>query len=262
MFWITFAFVIGLIFGSFANVIIYRLPQKKSIIKPPSACPSCKKQLSAWELIPILSQALLKGRCPSCKTKISMRYPAVELICGLLFAAVMYFSPTLSVIPLSVLAFVLLTVSVIDWDTQEIPDGILIVGAIAGIIWIVFGYFLPELFLYAPTWYDALLGVVTGAMPLLILDRIALLIWKKDGFGYGDVKLIAMVGIFLGWQLILLTFAFAIFISFPFAGYFLIKQRTSSNDKFNGYMAFGPFLCIGAITALWFGERALRILLN
>ena len=134
MFWIAFAFVIGLIFGSFANAIIYRLPQKKSIVKPPSACPSCEKQLAAWDLVPVLSWVFLKGRCRSCNAKISVRYPVIELICGLLFATMMYFSPTLSIIPLSVLAFILLTVSFIDWDTQEIPNGMLIVGVIAGII--------------------------------------------------------------------------------------------------------------------------------
>jgi len=261
MFWIAFAFVMGLIFGSFANVVIYRFPQKKSIVKPPSACPSCEKQLTAWELIPILSWVFLKGRCRLCKAKISIRYPLVEIICGLLFAAIMYFSSTLSVIPLCVLAFVMLMISFIDWDTQEIPDSILIVGAVAGMTWVIFGYFLPTLFLHAPAWHNALLGIAAGAMPLLILDRIALLIWKKDGFGYGDVKLMAMTGIFLGWQLILLSFIFAIFICFPFAVYLMIKQRISKDKEFTGYMAFGPFLCIGAMGALWFGELILNALL-
>jgi len=260
MFLFVFAFVTGLIFGSFANVIIYRLPRKKSIVKPPSACPSCEKQLAAWDLIPVLSWVFLRGRCRSCQMKISIRYPVVELICGLLFAAMMYFSPTLSVIPLSVLAFVLLTVSFIDWDTQEIPDSLLIVGAIGGAAWIAFGYFLPELLLYAPAWHNALLGVVAGAMPLVVLDKIALLIWKKDGFGYGDVKLMAVIGIFLGWQLTLMAFIFSILASFPFAMYLMIKQRISKEKALNGYMAFGPFLCIGAIIALWFGEWILNML--
>jgi len=260
MFWITFAFVVGLIFGSFANVVIYRIPRKKSIIKPPSACPSCEKQLAARDLVPVMSWIFLKGRCRSCKAKISVRYPVVELICGLLFAAMMYFSPTLSVIPLCVLAFVLLTVSFIDWDTQEIPDGLLVVGVIAGITWVVFGHFLPNLFPYAPAWFNVFSGIVAGAVPLLILDRIALLIWKKDGFGYGDVKLMAVIGIFLGWQLTLIAFVFSILASFPFAIYLMIRQRMSKDEAFNGYMAFGPFLCIGAVVALWFGEWVFRIL--
>ena len=96
-------------------------------------------------------------------------------------------------------------------------------------------------------------------MPLLILDRISLLIWKKDGFGYGDVKLMAMAGIFQGWQLVLLAFIFAIFICFPFAVCLVVKQRISKSENFSGYMAFGPFLCIGVIAALWFGEWVLAL---
>ena len=259
MFWIVFAFVIGLIFGSFANVVIYRIPLKKSIVKPPSACPSCEKQLAAWDLVPVFSWVFLKGRCRSCTAKISVQYPVVEFICGLLFAAMMYFSPTLSVIPLCVLAFVLLTVSFIDWYTQEIPDSLLIVGAVAGVAWVILGHFSPGLFPYAPAWYNALLGIAAGAVPLLILDRIALLIWKKDGFGYGDVKLMAIIGVFLGWQLTLTAFVLAILVCFPFAIYLMIRQRISKDKAFNGYIAFGPFLCIGAIIAFWFGETIFRI---
>ncbi|MCL2285283.1 MAG: prepilin peptidase [Firmicutes bacterium] len=238
-----FVFVIGLLFGSFANVVIYRLPRKISVIKPPSACPSCQRRLSAVDLVPIFSWVILHGRCRMCKAKISVRYPLVELMCGLLFASMARFSPTLSVIPLCIFAFVLLTVSFIDRDTREIPDVLLIFGAIASVLWVA----LP----YSLTWQNALLGVIAGAVPLLLIDRIALLLWKKDGFGYGDVKLMAVVGIFLGWQATLWAFFFAILVSFPFAVYLMIKQRLSSDENFDGYMAFGPFLCIGAIMALW-----------
>jgi len=257
IFWIIFAFVIGLLFGSFANVVIYRLPQKKSIVNPPSACPSCFKRLTVIDLIPIISWLFLRGRCRKCKSKINVRYPLVELICGLLFASMVYFSPTLSAIPLCILAFLLLIISCIDWDTQEIPDGLLIIGSVIGITWVAMGHLFPSLFPYSPTWLNALLGIVAGVAPLLIIDKISLLVLKKDGFGYGDVKLMAMVGIFMGWQLTLGAFPLAILSSFPFAIYFLIqkKRQTSNSEEENpGYMAFGPFLCIGILIALWFGE--------
>ena len=249
---IGFAFVIGLVFGSFANVVICRLPQKKSVVRPPSACPACGVRLAARDLIPVFSWVLLMGKCRRCKAKISLRYPLVEVVCGLLFAAMMHLSPTLSVAPLWAFAFVLLTVAFIDWDTQEIPDGLLLVGAVFGVLWVVLGRFFPGLFPHAPVWYNGLLGVAAGALPLLIIDKIALLVWKKDGFGYGDVKLMAMVGIFLGWQMTLLSLMLAVCFCFPFAVYLLIKQRVTRDENFTGYMAFGPFLCAGALVALWF----------
>jgi len=257
IFWIVFAFVIGLLFGSFANVVIYRLPQKKSIANPPSACPACSNRLTVIDLIPIISWLFLRARCRKCKTKISGRYPLVELICGLLFASMAYFSPTLSAIPLCILMFLLLVISFIDWDTQEISDGLLIIGAVVGIAWVALGYFFPGLFPYSPTWYGALLGIVAGAAPILIIDRISLWVLKKDGFGYGDAKLMAMVGIFMGWQLTLGAFPLAVVGCFPFALYIMIQKRvkpTNKHEENPGYMAFGPFLCIGVLIALWFGE--------
>jgi len=256
--WIIFAFVFGLMFGSFANVVIYRLPQKKSVMNPPSACPSCSKRLTLIDLVPILSWLFLRMRCRSCKTKISSRYPLVELICGLLFASIVYYTPTLSAIPLLVLAFLMLVISFIDWDTQEIPDGLVIIGTIVGVAWVALGHFFPDALPYSPSWRNALLGIIAGAAPLLIIDRITLLVLKKDGFGYGDVKLMAMVGIFMGWRLTLGAFPLAILSSFPLALYLVIQKRRTTPkkdaDEFSDYMAFGPFLCMGVIIALWFGE--------
>jgi len=169
-----------------------------------------------------------------------------------------YYTPTLSAIPLCILAFLLLVVSCIDWDTQEIPDGLLIIGAVVGIAWVALGHFFPGLFPYSTTWINAILGIAAGAAPLLIIDKISLLVLKKDGFGFGDVKLMAMIGIFMGWRLTLGAFPLAILSSFPFAVYLMIKKRVRPNSKHEenpGYMAFGPFLCIGVFIALWFGER-------
>jgi leader peptidase (prepilin peptidase)/N-methyltransferase len=105
------------------------------------------------------------------------------------------------------------------------------------------------------TWYNALLGVVAGAAPLLIIDRLTLLILKKDGFGYGDVKLMAMVGLFIGWRLMLPAFLFAFFTGAIFAVYLMITGKA----KRGAYMAFGPFLCIGSLFALWFGYAVMEL---
>ena len=241
IFIIAFVFLFGICFGSFANVVIYRLPKKLSIAKPPSACPSCGNQLSAMDLLPVLSWLLLRGRCRVCNKKISLRYPLVELLCGLLFASMVIYSPTLSAVPLIVFAFILLVISFIDADTQEIPDGLVIIGAVAGVVWVACG---------GIVWWNALLGVVAGAAPLLIIDRICLAVLKKDGFGYGDVKLMAMVGLFLGWKLILMAFLFAFISGAAFAVYLMATGKA----KRGAYMAFGPFLCIGTLLSFWFGE--------
>ena len=137
----VFVFLIGLCFGSFANVVIYRIPKKISIINPPSHCPSCNKRLATIDLIPLFSWLFLLAKCRTCKNKISPRYPFVELLCGLLFVATIHFSGIteagaayLATLPLLVLMFVLLAITFIDIDIQEIPDGLVITGAIAGTI--------------------------------------------------------------------------------------------------------------------------------
>jgi len=253
-----FTFLIGLAFGSFANVIIYRLPLNKSIIKPPSACVSCNRQLTIIDLIPVLSWLVLRARCRTCKAKISVRYPLVELICGLLFVFMAIYSPSLSAIPLCALAFVLLTVSFIDLETQEIPDGFMIFGAAWGIAWVTLGSFFPILFPHSQTWLNALLGAVAGVAPLFIIDRLTIFIAGKDGFGYGDYKLMAVVRLFLGWQITLGAFFFAFIGGGVFAAFLLVTDRAKRGE----YIAFGPFLCMGALAALWFGERLFSVLVG
>ncbi|MCL2388639.1 MAG: prepilin peptidase [Defluviitaleaceae bacterium] len=238
--------LIGLCAGSFANNVIYRVPRKISVFKPRPFCPDCGHGLRFFELIPMFSWLFLRGKCRVCKKRISVRYPLVEILCVVLFLLMAGYS--YSAVPLWIFSFVLLTVSFIDADTQEIPDGLLIFGAVAGVLWVLVGFVLP--LPRVPVWWDSLLGVVAGAVPLFVLDRITLLLLKKDGFGYGDVKLMAMVGLFLGWQLVLIAFLFAFIGGAIFAAYLLATGKA----KRGTYMAFGPFLCAGSLLAFWFGR--------
>ncbi|MCL2456166.1 MAG: prepilin peptidase [Defluviitaleaceae bacterium] len=249
-----FSFVMGLCFGSFANVVIYRVPKKISIWKPPSSCPSCERKLTVIDLFPVLSWIFLRGKCRTCKNKISARYPLVEFLCGLLFVSAVYFSATFSAAPLAIFFFALLTITFIDADTQIIPDGLVILGAVAGIFFVAGGHFFPEIFPHAQSWQNALLGILAGAAPLMIFDALTLLILKKDGFGYGDVKLMAMAGIFLGWKLIFMAFFAAFMTGAIFAVYLLVSGKA----KRGAYMAFGPFLVLGILAAFWFGETVLE----
>jgi leader peptidase (prepilin peptidase)/N-methyltransferase len=247
-----YAALFGLCFGSFANAAAYRLPKGISLAKPPSHCPACKKRLAAADLVPVLSWLLLRGRCRYCKKRIGARYPLTEAACALLFACMAQFAgANFSAVPLCLFAFVMLCVAIIDGETQTIPDGLLVFGGIVGLLWTAAAVFFPELFPHARAWQDAALGAAAGALPLFVLDRAALLLLKKDGFGYGDMKLMAVAGLFLGWQLALASFFFAFVAGGAYGAYLILSRRI----KKGAYIAFGPFLCAGAAAALWFGEQ-------
>ena len=158
-------------------------------------------------------------------------------------------TPSLSAVFLGLLAFILLTVSVIDWDTQVIPDCLLIFAALLGVSWVVAGHFMARLPL-APGFIDAGLGILVGGLPLLVVDKLVLILFNKDGFGYGDVKLMAVCGLFLGWRLVLVAFFFAFITGGMYATALLITGRARRGE----YIAFGPFLCAGVIAAIWFGQ--------
>lgn len=254
---VAYATLFGLCFGSFANVVIYRLPRGESIVMPPSHCPACGRRLSAADLVPVLSWLFLRGHCRYCGAPVAWRYPAVETACAALFAGMaVYTGPQLHVVPLCALAFMLLCVAVIDYDTQEIPDGLLIFGAVTGILWIGASYLLH---IGAPSVLGGLLGAIAGALPLLLIDRISLLLLKKDGFGYGDVKLMAVAGLYLGWALTLTALLFAV-VGGGIIGAILLTRQGKNRNENGTYMPFGPFLAAGVLASLWFGERFLAAL--
>jgi prepilin signal peptidase PulO-like enzyme (type II secretory pathway) len=156
------------------------------------------------------------------------------------------------------LAFILMCVSVIDAHTQEIPDGLLLLGVLTAALWIAAGQFSPASpYLNAPGWRDALLGGLAGAAPLFVLDRLTYLLAKKVGFGFGDVKLMAMAGLFIGWRHVLASFCFA-FIAGGVWGIFLLA---SGRAKRGTYFAFGPFLALGILAAQWFGDGFFAMIL-
>ena len=236
----VFAFAVGLCFGSFANVVICRLSCGKSIIAPSSYCPVCDTPLKRRDMIPIISWLLLRCKCRHCKEAISKQYPLIEGASAVLFLLMArHTGATFFVLPLWGLAFVLLCVSVIDWYTMKIPDSLLIFGAIAGLSKII-------LYPYGQGWQDALLGIAAGAMPLLILDRLVWIFAKKPGFGYGDVKLMSVAGLFLGWYEIFAAY----FVAFVAGGIYAAMLLITGKAKRGGYLAFAPFLAMGILVGL------------
>ncbi|MCL2604766.1 MAG: prepilin peptidase [Defluviitaleaceae bacterium] len=257
--WLVYAFIIGLLFGSFANVVIYRLPRGMSIVAPPSACTACGKRLLAFDLIPVASWLALGGRCRYCAVKVSVRYPLVELACGVLFTCMVFYTPSLSAVPLAFLAFLLVCVSMIDIDTREIPNGLLIAGAIAGVAWVTSAQFVPKLFPLAPSWYEALIGAALGAVliPLISIQRIGLAFNKKplavfmeNSFGYAILA--ATIGLFVGWQLMIFVFFLSLYLFAMAVLPFVIKKKRTD-------MPFSPFLSVSALIAVWFGRQILHI---
>jgi leader peptidase (prepilin peptidase)/N-methyltransferase len=238
-----FAFTFGAIVGSFLNVCIYRIPAEKSIVSPPSSCPACGHQIRWFENIPIFSYLFLRGHCAACRLKISLRYPAVEALTGLLFVLTFYYFGFSSV-TLVYMVFVaaLVAITFIDLDHQIIPDVISLPGILVGF---ASSFFIPWL-----TWSDSIFGILLGGGSLLAVAWIYEKLAGREGMGGGDIKLLAMFGAFLGWQAV-----FPIIFLASLAGT-LVGVPLMLVQKGDTRLAipFGPFLALAAIVYLFWGK--------
>lgn len=243
------AFIFGSIIGSFANVCIHRLPEHQSILFPGSQCPHCQQPLRPWHNIPLLSYLLLRGRCAYCRTPIVWRYPLVEGLCGLLYMLLYHhFGLSLQSIVLAILATSLLIVSFIDLAHQIIPDVITLPGIVAGIL-------ISALVTLVGLGHPALVGLGNAALGVLLGGGLFFLVavLSRGGMGGGDIKLIAMIGAFLGWQAVLLTiFLGALSGAMVGIGLMLLKKRGRKDP-----LPFGPFLALGALLAMVWGHDVL-----
>jgi leader peptidase (prepilin peptidase)/N-methyltransferase len=244
---LVFIFVLGAIVGSFLNVCIYRIPAGESIVFPASRCPACKAAIHWYQNIPILSYLFLGGRCASCRVRISWRYPFVEALTGALFALVVYrFGLHGATLVFCVLSALLVVITFIDLDHQLIPDVISLPGIVLGFL----GSFLvPWL-----SWSDSLFGILLGGGSLYLVAAGYELLAKKEGMGGGDIKLLAMLGAFLGWKAVLpVIFLSSLMGSLVGIPLMLIKRA-------DGRLAipFGPFLAAGALVFLFWGPGLLR----
>ncbi len=255
-------FLFGLIIGSFLNVCIYRIPAGLSIVSPPSRCPNCETRLKPLDLVPVLSWLFLKGKCRHCGNKISPRYMLVELLCGLLFLGV-YLIVGLNLYLLAALTLtaLLITVTFIDIDTQTIPNGLMIFGAIAGVLFVATNIVPGAKEGYLSNVLDAFYGALVGFTPLLLINIGAKIIAKKDGMGGGDMKLMAVVGLFLGLKLTIAALIIGVYLGGVAGAVILIsarvkaKKQDEENESNGHYMAFGPFLAAGSLLAMLFGSQ-------
>ena len=241
---LAFVFVFGTIIGSFLNVCIARLPDGRSIVRPPSHCPQCQSFIAWYDNVPILSYLVLAGRCRSCRTRISPLYPAVEVLTGALAVALfLRLGPSLAFAGYFAFAAALVTITFIDLDHQIIPDVISLPGIAVGL---AFSLVSP---LVTPM--DALLGALLGGGILLSVAWLYKTLRGQDGMGGGDVKLLAMIGAFLGWRSIFVTLFVGSVIGSVIGVVLMLYQRADSKLA----IPFGPFLACGALVYLFFGDR-------
>ena len=243
----TYAFIFGACIGSFLNVCIYRIPEGKSIIHPPSACPHCGYRIRFYDNIPIISYLLLRGRCRQCQTHIPIRYPMVEAITGLAaLGAFLKFGPTLAAGIYFLFIAVLLVITFIDIDHQIIPD----ILSVTGIpLFFALGFLIPAI-----AWQDALIGILAGGGILYAVAAGYQLLTGRDGMGGGDIKLLAMIGALIGWQGILFTIFFSS-VSGTLIGLLLTMPAGRSMKS---RLPFGPFLAAGAVAYVFFGPEVIH----
>lgn len=237
-------FALGLIFGSFANVVIYRWPLGQSVVSPGSACPSCKTPVKWYDNIPILSYLLLKGRCRVCQVKISLRYPFVEFITGFLFLSI-YLKFGLSITSLEYMIFTVGAVSCffIDLDHYLLPDLFTLSGIVLGLLGSLIN---PE-----RDFLSAMVGFILGGGFLWSIAYLYLLLRKQEGMGGGDIKLMAWLGALLGWPAV----PFIILVSSlvgSIAGLFVSFRNP---DGLKAVIPFGPYIIFGAYLYIFFGKE-------
>lgn len=241
------AFFCGAIVGSFLNVCILRLPAGESIVRPPSHCPRCGVAIRRRDNVPLLSYVLLRGRCHTCAGAISIRYPMVEALTGALFVLLLHHfgvSPALAVYGLFVAA--LIVISFIDLDHQIIPDVISLPGIVVGLLCSALGL--------GPPFLDSVIGVLLGGGLLWGVAGGYYAFTGREGMGGGDIKLLAMIGAFLGWQAVLVTLIVGSLAGSIVGLSLILLQRADARVP----IPFGPFLACGALCALVYGDALIQ----
>jgi leader peptidase (prepilin peptidase)/N-methyltransferase len=256
--YLLLAFLLGLVFGSFLNVCITRLPLGESIIGPRSHCRDCDHTLAWWENLPLVGWVVLHGHCASCRTPIAWRYPLVELGLATLWAfSLWHFGLTLAALHAAVLCFLLLGLLCTDAETMLLPDALTVPGILVGLT-------LRAAAASPHTREHALLtgvaGAALGALTLLAIYGIYYLLRRRAGLGWGDIKLVAMLGAFLGPMGVALSFALGTLLAAAAALLLLVRLRSRDSNVsqqmpwMTRALPFGSFLCAAGIYTLFWGQ--------
>lgn len=238
-----YVFLIGICVGSFLNVLIYRVPKGEDFVRGRSHCTNCGEVLQFYHMVPVLSWFLLKGKCKNCGSKISARYPLVEAIGGVLaLACVFEFGFSLKAVVAFFVMSLLVAISFVDLDTMEIPNGFL--------LWLIVPCVISVIMFDDLTFKQRIIGFFVVSLPMLLLTYIV------DGaFGGGDIKLMAVCGFFLGWQSTLV----ATFLGLVLGSIYGVFLLTRKNAELKQHFAFGPFLSVGIIIAILWGQELIEL---
>lgn len=241
------AFVLGAVVGSFLNVCICRMPKDESVAFPPSHCPVCSCTIRWYDNVPLISYLVLRGRCRGCGTRISPQYPVVELLNGLLTLALfLRFGPTFTFLVFFLFTSALVVITFIDLEHQIIPDEISLSGIVLGFL---FSFFLP-----GHTWLDSLAGILLGGGSLLLVAYGYHWLTGKEGMGGGDIKLLAMMGAFLGWKSVpFIIFASSLVGSVVGITLMMVQKKDSKLA-----IPFGPYLAFAAILYIFYGRQLIH----
>jgi leader peptidase (prepilin peptidase)/N-methyltransferase len=242
---ITLAVLVGAVIGSFLNVCIYRIPRGQSIVWPASACESCGRELSWYENLPIVSWVALGAKCRTCKAPLSVRHPLIEAITALMFGlAAWYYGPGILLLSRLVFGCALIVLFAIDLEHHLLPNVITLPGILVGIAFS---------FATEPGWLASFIGAVVGGGSLFLIAEAYYRLRHEEGLGMGDVKMLAMIGAFIGWQLTIVTLMMAS-VAGSVVGILLIASR-KGDMKYA--LPFGTFLAMGAALAATVGPGLL-----
>ncbi len=249
---IALALVFGSVIGSFLNVCIYRIPQNIAIARPRSYCPKCSNPIRALDNIPIISFVMLKGRCRNCDKKIRLQDPAVELLTALLtIAVVLKFDFTILTIFYLSFIYILITISFIDLEHMIIPDSLVFVAALLGLMALIFNI-LPI------SWPDSAYGALLYGGGLALAGYAGKLIYKMETMGWGDVKLALVMGLCLGWIMSIVSLVLSVLI----ATFYIVLGMAAGRLTRKQMIPFGPFLALGTVISFLWGSEILGLYLQ
>jgi leader peptidase (prepilin peptidase)/N-methyltransferase len=242
-----FALVLGLLLGSFLNVCIYRIPLGKSIVHPPSSCPQCGRRIRFYDNLPVVSYIILQGRCRYCRHPIPFHYPMVEALFGVLsFVLFIKYGLSFQYGLLLLFSGALVVISFIDLHHQIIPDVISLPGIPAGVA--------ASLVVGTPSWPESLIGGFAGGAILYLVAMIFSWATGREGMGGGDIKLLAMIGAWMGWKALPFIILASSLSGTLIGGAALILSGKGLRIR----IPFGPFLCLGTFLYLFFGSELTR----
>jgi len=246
-------FILGLLIGSFLNVCTYRIPRGESIAFPPSHCPNCNTKIRPYDLIPVLSYILLRGKCRNCKTKISIKYPILEFFIGLMFLLIYnVYGLSFNFIKFTVFTSFIVIIGVIDYNSKEVYSITTYGGSLLGLVFLIIKYFKGENIL------TYLYGAAIGGGVIYLIILIGQVIYKQEAMGFGDLEICVLSGLFLGFSNTVLMLLISFVLGGALGSILLVTKLKERKDE----IAFGPYLSIAAVIAMLYGDEIINLYLK